>query len=297
MKKNTSRKESIMKFRTIQNNPSLTGLAEISPDIVYAEHGGKKLTMRVLTPWKNGVNEACRYPLIFFIQGSGWTFPNINCEIPQLGWYARHGYVVATVTHRNSNDGFPFPAFLEDVKCALRYLRAHAQEFRIDPSKVTAFGTSSGGNTALLLGLTGDDPRYKTEEYADQSDAVSAVVEAFGPTDMAALRDYYTGGDSAKPFKTNLLGEDADVRVKNTHDISPLCIVKDGAHYPPFLLMHGSADPVVPYETQALPMANRLDEAGADVTLIRVDGAEHEGNFWSDELHDIILEFIDGQMK
>lgn len=286
-----------MKFVSIQNNPALNGLAEISPDIVYAEHGGKKLTMRVLTPWRNGVNEACRYPLILFIQGSGWTFPNINYEIPQLGWYARHGYVVATVTHRSSAEGFPFPAFLEDVKCALRYLRAHAEEFRINPDKVTAFGTSSGGNTALLLGLTGDDARYKTAEFADQSDAVSAVVEAFGPADMAALRDYYTGGDSTKPFLTGLLGEDPEVNAKNTHDMSPLCIVRDGAEYPPFLLLHGNADPVVPYETQAVPMADRLDAAGCDVTLIRVEGAEHEGNFWSDELHGMILEFIDGQMK
>ena len=286
-----------MKFRSIPMNPALTGLAEISQDIVYAEHGGKKLTMRVLTPWRNGVNENCRYPLILFIQGSSWTFPDINYEIPQLGWYARHGYVVATVTHRNSNDRFPFPAFLEDVKCALRYLRAHAEEFRINPDKVTAFGTSSGGNTALLLGLTGDDPRYKTAEFADQSDAVSAVVECFGPTDMAALRDHFNGGDSTKPFLTSLLGEDPDVIAKNMHDMSPIAIIKDGADYPPFLILNGDGDPVVPYETQALPMAERLDAAGADVTLIRVEGAEHEGNFWSNALHDIILEFIDAKMK
>ena len=286
-----------MKFQSIANNPALTGLAEISPDIVYAEHGGKKLTMRVLTPWKNGVNENERYPLILFIQGSGWTFPNINYEIPQLGWYARHGYVVATVTHRNSNDGFPFPAFLEDVKCALRYLRANADKFRIDPEKVTAYGTSSGGNTALLLGLTGDDPRYKTDEYADQSDAVGAVIECFGPADMDALRDHHTGGDRTKPFLTSLLGTDPEVNAKNTRDMSPLAIVKDGTEYPPFLLIHGNADPVVPYETQAVPMAERLDQAGCDVSLICVEGAEHEGNFWSDELHGLILAFLDEHMK
>lgn len=286
-------------YRSIQKNPALEGLAEITPDIVYAEHGGKKLTMRVLTPWKNNVNETRRYPLILFIQGSGWTFPNINYEIPQLGWYARHGYVVATVTHRNSNDGFPFPAFLEDVKCALRYLRANAAEFRIDPGKVTAFGTSSGGNTALLLGLTGDDPRYQTEEYADQSDAVSAVVECFGPTDMFAMRDHYSGGnpDPNQIFLESLLGSDPETAKKNARDMSPLCIVKDGVNYPPTMILHGDGDWVVPYETQALPMADRLDEVGCDVTLIRVEGAEHEGNFWSDELHDIILEFIDRQMK
>ncbi len=285
------------KFQSIQKNPALEGLAEISPDITYSTAGGKPLTMRVITPWKNDVNKDRRYPLILFIQGSGWTFPNINYEIPQLGWYARQGYVVATVTHRNSNDGFPFPAFLVDVKCALRYLRAHAEVFRIDPTRVTAFGTSSGGNTALLLGLTGDDPAYKSDEYADQSDAVSAVVECFGPTDMIAMWDYYSGGDRSKLFLTSLLGDDPETAEKAAREMSPLFRVTDGVSYPPFLMLHGNGDPVVPYETQAVPMAERLDRAGADVSLILVEGAEHEGNFWSDQLHGIILDFIDGHMK
>ena len=285
------------KFQSIQKNPLLDGLAEISPDITYSTAGGKPLTMRVITPWKNDANKDRRYPLILFIQGSGWTFPNINYEIPQLGWYARHGYVVATVTHRNSNDGFPFPAFLVDVKCALRYLRAHAEEFRIDPTRVTAFGTSSGGHTALLLGLTGDDPAYKSDEYADQSDAVSAVVECFGPTDMIAMWDYYSGGDRSKMFLTSLLGDDPETAEKAAREMSPLFRVQDGVSYPPFLLLHGNGDPVVPYETQAVPMAERLDRAGADVSLVLLEGAEHEGNFWSDQLHGIILDFIDGHMK
>ncbi|MBQ2724209.1 MAG: alpha/beta hydrolase [Clostridia bacterium] len=285
------------KFKSIKNNPNLDHLAEISGDIVYSEAGGKPITMRVITPWRNDANKDCRYPLILFIQGSGWTFPNINYEIPQLGWYARHGYVAATVTHRNSNDGFPFPAFLQDVKCALRYLRAHAKDFRIDPERVTAFGTSSGGNTALLLGLTGDDPAYKTEEYADQSDAVSAVVECFGPADMIALWDYYSGGDRSKMFLTSLLGDTPEAAEKTAREMSPIFRVQDGVNYPPFLLLHGNADPVVPYETQAVPMSERLDSAGADVSLVCVEGAEHEGTFWSDELHGIILDFIDRHMK
>ena len=285
------------KFKSIKNNPNLDHLAEISGDIVYSNAGGKPITMRVITPWKNDANRDCRYPLILFIQGSGWTFPNINYEIPQLSWYARRGYVVATVTHRNSNDGFPFPAFLQDVKCALRYLRAHAEDFRIDPARVTAFGTSSGGNTALLLGLTGDDPAYKTEEYAEESDAVSAVVECFGPTDMIALWDYYSGGDRSKMFLTSLLGDVPEAAEKAAREMSPICRVQNGVNYPPFLMLHGNADPVVPYETQAVPMAECLDRAGADVSLVCIENAEHEGTFWSDELHGIILDFIDRHMK
>ncbi len=286
-------------FRSIKNNPTLDGLFGLSGDIVYSNAGGKALTMRVISPWRNDKNAARRYPLILFIQGSSWTFPNINAEIPQLAWYARHGYVVATVTHRNCWDGFPFPAFLQDVKCALRYLRAHADEFAIDPEKVTAYGTSSGGNTALLLGLTGDDPRYKTDEYADQSDAVSAVVECFGPTDMFDLFDFFKdrGGDIT--FVEKLLGGTADSEIAkaNAHDMSPLLIAKESVAYPPTMILHGDCNNVVPYESQGVRMFDRLGELGCDVSLIRVEGADHEGDFWSGELHDIVLEFINQQMK
>lgn len=286
-------------FRTVKSNPTLTGLAEITPDIVYSRAGGKELTMRVIYPWRCEANAECRYPLILFIQGSGWTYPNINYELPQLAWYARHGYVVATVTHRNCWDGFPFPAFLEDVKCALRYLRAHAEEFKINPGKVTVFGTSSGGNTALLLGLTGDEPRYKTDEYADQSDAVSAVVECFGPTDLFTLFDFHKSRSSDTSFVEALLGggPDSDTAHANARDMSPLLIAREGVPYPPVMILHGDSDNVVPYESQGVRMFERLGELGCDTEMVRVEGADHEGPFWSDGLHDIILDFIDRHMQ
>ena len=174
-------------IKVIPYNPMLEGLAESTGDIVFAHESGKDITLRILKPWRNDLNKDKRYPLIVFIQGSGWTFPNIGYHLPHIAQFARTGYVVATVTHRSSNDGHPFPAFLQDVKSAIRYLRAHAEEHQIDPARVAAWGTSSGGNTALLLGLTGDDPRYKTAVHPEQSDAVKAVVDVFGPTDMMSL--------------------------------------------------------------------------------------------------------------
>lgn len=288
-----------MNFRSIKNNPTLEHLCRISDDIVYSNIGGKPLTMRVIYPWQNDKNADRRYPLILFIQGSGWTYPKINSEIPQLSWYARHGYVVATVTHRNCLDGFPFPAFLQDVKCALRYLRANADEFSIDTERVVAYGTSSGGNTALLLGMTGDDPRYKTDEYADESDSVSAVVECFGPTDMFDMYDFNLKNGGDPEFMHSLVGggiDDEDAR-SNAHDMSPLHIAREGVSYPPMLLLHGNADHIVPYESQVVPMANRLSELGCEYSLVCVEGADHEGDFWSDELHNIVLEFIDSHVK
>ncbi len=286
-------------FRSIKNNPNLDGIFVMSGDIVYSNAGGKPLTMRVLSPWKNENNKDRKYPLILFIQGSGWTSPNIYGEIPQLSWYARHGYIVATVTHRNLWDGFPSPAFLIDVKCALRYLRAHAEEFCIDTERVVAYGTSSGGNTALLLGMTGDDPRYKSDEYAEQSDAVSAVVECFGPTDMFDLFDFFKDGNGDLEFVRKLLGgePDSDEAKECARAMSPLLIAEEGVDYPPTLILHGDNDPIVPYESQGVRMAERLEELGCDVAMVRVEGAEHEGTFWSGELHGIVLDFIDTYLK
>ncbi len=286
-------------FRSIKNNPTMDGIFGMSGEIVYSNAGGKPLTMRVLSPWKNENNKDRKYPLILFIQGSGWTSPNIYFEIPQLSWYARHGYVVATVTHRNIWDGFPSPAFLIDVKCALRYLRAHAEEFCIDPEKAVAYGTSSGGNTALLLGMTGDDPRYKSDEYGEQSDAVSAVAECFGPTDMFDLYEHFkkTGGDPAFVCKLLNGDPDSDEAKRRARAMSPLWIAEEGAAYPPTLILHGDNDPIVPYESQGVRMFERLVELGCDAEMVRVEGAEHEGTFWSSELHGIVLDFIDKHMK
>lgn len=286
-------------FRSIPNNPTMDGIFTMSGDIVYSNAGGKSLTMRVLSPRKTESNKERKYPLILFIQGSGWTYPNIYGQIPQLSWYARHGYVVATVTHRNLWDGFPSPAFLIDVKCALRYLRAHAEEFCIDTERVAAYGTSSGGNTALLLGMTGDDPRYKSDEYREQSDAVSAVVECFGPTDMFDLYEHFKKDGGDIEFVRKLLGgdPDSDEAKARAREISPLLIAKEGVDYPPTLILHGDNDPIVPYESQGVRMAERLEELGCNVAMVRVEGAEHEGTFWSNELHEIVLDFINRHVR
>ena len=298
-------------IKVIPYNPMLDGLAEATPDIVYAHEdcrspaGGKDLTLRILKPWKNDKNKDRRYPLIVFIQGSGWTFPNINYHLPHISQFAMAGYVVATVTHRSSNDGHPFPAFLQDVKSAIRYLRAHAEEHQIDPTRVAAWGTSSGGNTALLLGLTGDDPRYKTSVHPEQSDAVKAVVDVFGPTDMMSLfvgrhGDYETAklDPGAEAYYNRILGAQwSSPEGRAAADaMSPLQILREGMVLPPMQLLYGDADPVVPFN-QGERMYDKLCQLGYDAEFVRVTGAEHEGNFWSQAVLDEIRAYLDARMK
>ena len=292
-------------IKVLPCNPTLDGLADITPDIVFAHAGGQDLAMRVLKPWKNDKNAARRYPLIVFIQGSGWTFPNINYHLPHISQFAMAGYVVATVTHRSSMDGHPFPAFLQDVKSAIRYLRAHAEEYQIDSNRVAVWGTSSGGNTALLVGLTGDDPRYTSDVHPEQSDTVKAVVDVFGPTDMMTqlishCGDYdnvqldpgheaYCNGILGHPWNTPEGRAAADA-------MSPLQILHEGMQLPPIQLLYGDADPVVPFD-QGERMYNKLCDLGYDADFVRVTGAEHEGNFWSQAVLDEIHAWLDAHMK
>lgn len=235
-----------------------------------------------------------RYPLIVFIQGSAWHFPDTNYEIPQLARFADDGFVVASVTHRNIEEGHPAPAFLQDVKTAIRFLRANAEQYHIDPDKVFAFGTSSGGNTALLLGLTGDMPEYKTDEYPEFSDSVSAVIDCFGPTDLNAILEAARPETDSEAAALCSLFCGGALDRELLKKMSPITYVQEGKSYVPFMIAHGSADPAVSF-SQSEQLVKRLEECGAQVSFICVDGAVHEGNFWSRELWDIFRGFMKTQ--
>ena len=275
-------------------NPTLAGQAEIKEHIRYSQNG-QELTL--ILPWAAGddYSKGPKRPLILFVQGSSWTTPNLGYEIPMLSHFAEEGCIVATVSHRSAQDGFPFPAFLEDVKCAIRFLRANAVTYSIDPQRIMAFGTSSGGNTVCLLGLTGDDPALRTAEYADQSDAVCAVAACFAPTDLPALFDYLKAMPNITAVMAAYFGADPAQWDSVMRRWSPVYRVEAGKAYPPFLLLHGTADPVVPCD-QMDKLYTRLAEAGADVQAYYVDGAEHEGNFWSPDvrrvIHDQIIRWL-----
>ena len=128
----------LKEIKTLPNNPELVGLAELFRDIQYSENGQK---LNLLVPWS--VNQLPdkkqKHPLIVFVQGSGWTKPNIDYKIPLLSHFAEAGYVVASVSHRNYRDGFQVPAYLVDVKTAIRFLRANAEKYGIDKDKVERF--------------------------------------------------------------------------------------------------------------------------------------------------------------
>jgi acetyl esterase/lipase len=115
--------------KVVKNNPTLKGMAAVLPDVVFSTVQGIELKIQIIQPWKvDSATEQPKYPLIVFVQGSAWTFPNVYFEIPQLAQFAREGYVVATLTHRNCLEGHPFPAFLEDV---IGHINTHRLEQKL----------------------------------------------------------------------------------------------------------------------------------------------------------------------
>jgi len=280
---------------TIANNPDYLDLLDMKANIVFSTATGEDLALQLVKPqWSSGGQG---FPLVVFIQGSAWTKPNQFWEIPQLCELVRRGFVVASVTHRSCFQT-PAPAFLQDVKAAVRFLKAHAEEYDIDKSRVCAWGTSSGGNTALLLGVTADDPAFETAEWAGESTKVQAVVDCFGPADMARLVANY---DGTMPLDdTNILftlgGKDSEKWLENLKLVSPAEYVVPDRDLPPFLILHGDADDVVPYDDSEA-MHDKLIANGYQADLVCVKGAPHEGNFWSKQLLEIIFDFIEKQLK
>lgn len=263
----------------IPSNPTLAGLASLTRNVAY-KTGADDLVMDIIAPQSTGDDDNRRYPTVIFVQGSAWTTPHRDAS---------------------SDPHDVFPAYLEDVKAAIRYLRANARQWHVDPDRLGIWGTSSGGNTSLLVGLTADDPRYEDGTNADESDTVKYVVSCFPPTDMLEAVDafddetnpfrlYYFGPFAAVVGATHETGINAEVR-QRAADMSPYLQVRDGRQYPPMLLLHGTADTVVPYH-QSVKMRDRLAEHGVDAQLVLVDGAEHEYDFWSQQVFDVIFDFI-----
>lgn len=280
----------------IARNPELTGLANMVRDVVYAVHEGRELRMDLLIPQIPAGKEDVRFPAIVFTQGSAWHKVDRNTNIPQLSRFAQAGFVVATIEIRGIEEGYPAPAYLIDGKTAVRFLRHNADLYHVDTEHVFSMGTSSGGHLALLLALTGDNPKYRSGEYDEVSDAVQGTAEAFGTADMvwrAAIEEAKPKDPNGKPVMTDLFcgGVRNDDLLR---EMSPLYRVEEGKTYPPIFAAHGDADHVVPFE-MTCKLVDRLTEVGAQVSFVCVDGADHEGSFWSPQMFDLMLQFLKKQ--
>jgi acetyl esterase/lipase len=216
-------------------------------------------------------------PGIVVIHGGGWVEGDKSSFVfgqrtapANIVDFAKLGFVAVTINYRLSNEA-PFPAALEDCKCAVRWLRAHAKEYHLDPDHIGAYGNSAGGHLAMLLAMVGRDAGLEGEgPYQMESSLVQAAVSDSGPIDLI---HEYRDSQISEVVKRFLGGPPEGERVSIYRKASPLHQIKP--NMPPLLLIYGGSDLQVPIVT-ADEFVLALGKIGApDVTYYRLAYVDH----------------------
>jgi len=206
-------------------------------------------------------------PAVIYVHGGGWIGGNQR-ESPILH-LAQEGYFAASIEYRLSNEA-KWPAQIQDCKLGVRWLRANATRYHVDPRRIGAWGDSAGGHLVLCLGTMADVKEYEGDGgYPGVRSAVQAVVDFFGPTDFVSPQIYTR---DARQLTEGLFGV---LRAQNPglwKSGSPLFYVKPGD--PPMLLVHGDSDGLVPV-AQSTVFDEALTKAGVPHQLIIVKNADH----------------------
>lgn len=235
-------------------------------DIEYSRPGGERLALDMARP----KNPKGLCPAVVCIHGGGFRAGNREHHDKLCIELAERGYVAVTVTYRLAPK-FQFPAAVNDVKAAVRWLRANATKYGVDPARIGATGDSAGGHLALFLGVTGDAKEFDAAEggAADQSSRVQCVVDIYGPSDFT--KSYGASVDAAEVLPLWLGG---DLKTaKHKHIVaSPLNWVSPNAA--PTLAIHGTQDKYVAHE-QAVWIIDRLRAADVEAELQTLEGAGH----------------------
>jgi acetyl esterase/lipase len=209
------------------------------------------------------------HPAILFLHGGGWSSGN-RTQLHKLAEaYAAAGYVGVAIDYDLTVDGAHFPLPLIESKAAVRWMRANAATYGIDPKRIAVVGSSAGGELAALVALTADNKDYEKGENLDQSSAVEAAGILNGVLDLGDM-----GGQSK--MVTDYLGGECATLKSPCNAASPVNVVHPGA--PPFYVGHGTEDQTVPYR-QAEKLAANLKTAGVAVTLFSATGAGH--TYWN----------------
>jgi acetyl esterase/lipase len=258
-------------------------------DLEYVADGHERQKLDLYLP-RDGKN----WPLVVWIHGGAWR--GGNKEGPPALPLLRFGYAVASINYRLSQHA-TFPAQLEDCKAAIRWLRAHADEYGYNPDRIGVWGASAGGHLVAILGTTSDVKTFDVGENLDESSSVQAVVDFFGPTDF--LRINAQAGaksrldhDAPDSPESRLIGGPVLENPEKVKRANPIAYIS--ADDPPFLIMHGEEDHTVPIgQSELLDAA--LKKAGVDSKFQRIPNAGH--GFGGPEIARTVRAFLDQHLK
>lgn len=244
--------------------PKVPDGVKYDADVEYGKAGDVKLELDIARPEKSSEPAPC----IVVIHGGGWRAGNRKQHVDAILQLAKQGYVAATISYRFAPE-HKFPAQIEDAKCAVRYLRANADKYNLDPDRIGAIGFSAGAHLSMLLGTMGkEDGMEGNGGHADQPSQVQCVVAFFGPTELGA-------DDVPKNvigLVDDLVGATKDEKPELRKAASPVTYVSSGDA--PTLIYHGTKDVLVPY-TQAFKMVDAMTAAGVPGRVELILGAGH----------------------
>jgi dipeptidyl aminopeptidase/acylaminoacyl peptidase len=263
---------------------------KVMRDLEYGTVGERKLLLDLYVPEK----ATGPLPVIVGIHGGGWAAGSKEgaAGIRQAG----RGYAVACVGYRLSGEAI-FPAQIEDCKAAVRWLRANAARYGLDPDRIGATGHSAGGHLSSLLGTTGGIRDFDLGKHLEQSSRVQAVCALSGPTDLLRMDAHAVPGarlkhDAPGSPESRLIGGAIQENKDKAARANPITYVTKDS--PPFLLIHGDQDPVVPPH-QAQLLFEALKQAGVEARLHLVAGAGH--GVGGREVNDLVDAFFDRHLK
>lgn len=272
---------------------------EISPDraqfvtvtnITYAQvdhwygHSRRDLKLDLIYPEDQGKK---KYPCIVWICGGAWLTIDKSAHLAYLAKLALSGFAVASVEYRTSNYA-KFPSQLQDVKAAIRYLKAHADRYRINPKKFGVMGESAGGHLSAMAALA-SQKKFDVGDYLDQTSTVQAACPWYPPANFRSFPLPPEEYGMAAP-ENLLLGCNPEKNPKAAKEANPVDYISKKA--PPFLIIHGSDDHTVPHD-QGVELHDALEAKGTDVTLLTIKDADHADiRFFQDEIWNEIIDFF-----
>jgi acetyl esterase/lipase len=259
-------------------------------DIEYVPGGHERQKLDLYLPKEPDPNG--RRPLIVWVHGGAWL--GGSKDRPPALPFVDKGCAVASINYRLSQHA-TFPAQLQDCKAAIRWLRASAGRYGYDPNRVGVWGASAGGHLVALLGTTGDVKEFDVDPYPGVSSRVQAVCDFFGPTDFTKMSSFWSTmrHDAPDSPESKLIGGPIQENKDKVQRANPITYVT--VDDPPFLIVHGDKDPLVPHNQSEI-LYNALKKAGVEATLYTVSGGGH-GGFKDPQVDVLVAQFFERHLR
>lgn len=258
-------------------------------DLPYANTDNPRQRLDISLPQKASSDKPL--PVVVIIHGTFLNADRKSGEGFARAMVSGGDFAAVSIGYRLSDEA-KWPAQIHDCKAAIRWVRANAKKYNIDPDRIGVIGPSAGGHLAALLGVSGDIPELEGTlgDHCDVSSRVACVVNLFGPTDLLAL-----GGNHNRPNspESRLLGGPLPDKKELARQASAMTYVTEDD--PPFLIVHGTQDPVIPFQ-QSESFVAALKKVKVSATLVPVEGGLH-GKFRSPDVAKRFYAFFDKHLR